>query len=281
MRLRGSKRLLCNPGGFCDYLRQIDVPIWKYRCHAKGTTVELCKAIETHAKKAGLYHYVNNSWQSKEHLALAQAAAQQRESGLIAVIGCVEPCQIMQVRRDAKKNLEPRIEPGKCLHYYHYYLDPDYGLRYTRLQSWYPFTMHIGLNGRDWLARQMLKASLKYEKKDNSFTWVEDWEAAQCLLEKQLRTAWASLLDRWAHQSHLWLEAMFPQPVPYYWTLQEGEFATDIVFNKPGDLQRLYPQLVHYTTSILQGADVLRFMGFPALEPRTIFALRYAASLDD
>jgi hypothetical protein len=171
MRFRGSKRLWCTPGGFFNYLWQIKVPLQDYKFYAKDTTMALCKAIETAAKQAGLYQYVNNSWQSKEELALRQAADQGREQGLIAVIGCVEPCQIMQVRGNKEtKKLEPRIEPGKCLHYYHYYLDPDYGLRYTRLQSWFPFTMHIGLNGRDWLARQMTKAGLKYQQKDNSFT---------------------------------------------------------------------------------------------------------------
>ena len=263
MRFRGSKRLLCAPGGFCNYLQQIKVPIWKYKFHARDTTAALCKAIETHANKAGLYRYVNNSWQSKEELALAQAAEQNRERGLIAVIGCVEPCQIMQVRRDrTTKNLEPRIEVGKCMHYYHYYLDPEFGLRYTRLQSWFPFTIHIGLNGRDWLARQMTRAGLKYQKKDNSFTWVQDWDAAQCLLENQLRTAWPALLDRWALQSHPWLEGLCEQPVPYYWSVQEAEFATDIVFKKLEDLQRLYPQFVRYSTSLLKLTDVLRFMGY-------------------
>jgi hypothetical protein len=276
IRLRGSKRLLCVPGGFCDYLQQIDVPIWKYKYHARDTTVALCKAIETNAKKAGLYQYVNNCWQSKEELALAQAAAQNRQSGLIAVIGCVEPCQIMQVRRDVQsKNLQPRIEPGKCLHYYHYYLDPNFGLRYTRLQSWFPFTMHIGLNGRDWLAQQMTLAGLKYKKKDNSFTWVQDWQAAQSLLDNQLRTAWPALLDRWARESHPWLEALCQQPVPYYWSVQEAEFATDIAFKKAEDLQRLYPQLVHYSTSLLKSTDVLRFMGYHVTKvgrPRQDFA---------
>jgi hypothetical protein len=276
MRLRGSKRLLCTPGGFFDYLQQIKVALWDYKLYAKDTTVALCKAIETDAKQAGLYHYVNNSWQSKEELALAQASEQKRERGLIAVIGCVEPCQIMQVRRDREtKKLEPRIEPGKCLHYYHYYLDPRYGLRYTRLQSWFPFTIHIGLNGRDWLAQQMTQATLKYQKKDNSFTWVQDWQAAQCLLDIQLRTNWPSLLDQWTQESHPWLEALFPQPVPYYWSVQEAEFATDIVFKKPDDLQRLYPQLVHYSTSLLKSTDVLRFMGYhvtKAGRPRLDFA---------
>ena len=51
-------------------------------------------------------------------------------------------------------------------------------------------------------------------------------------------------------------------PVPYYWSVQEGEYATDIAFRTPEDLQRLYPRLVQYATGPLQSTDVLRFMGY-------------------
>ncbi len=263
LRLRGSKRLLCNPGGVFSFLAQVQVPLKEYKAYAKETTVALCKAIETEAQQAGLYHYLNNSQESKEETALRLAAEHGRQQGLIAVLGCVEPCQVVQVRgnRETKK-LEVRIEPSKCLHYYHYYLDADYGLRYTRLQSWFPFTMHVGLNGRDWLARQMTKAGLDYRQKDNCFTWVEDWEAAQRLLDEQLTTDWASLLDGWAAESHPWLSRLVVPPVPYYWSVQEGEYATDIAFRTPEDLRRLYPRLVQYTTGPLQSTDVLRFFGY-------------------
>ena len=40
--------------------------------------------------------------------------------------------------------------------------------------------------------------------------------------------------------------------VPYYWSVQEGEYATDIAFRTPEDLRRLYPQLKHYATEVLQ-----------------------------
>jgi hypothetical protein len=263
LRLRGSKRLLCNPGGVFSFLSQVPVPLKDYKTYAKDTTVALCKTIETEAKEAGLYRYLNNSQESKEETALRMAAEHGRQQGLIAVLGCVEPCQIVQVRGNKEtRKLEVRIEPGKCLHYYHYYLDADYGLRYTRLQSWFPFTMHVGLNGRDWLARQMTKAGLGYQQKDNCFTWVEDWEAAQRLLEEQLTTEWAPLLDGWAAESHPWLPQLVVPPVPYYWSVQEGEYATDIAFRTPEDLQRLYPRLVQYATGPLQSTDVLRFLGY-------------------
>ena len=263
LRLRGSKRFLCSPGGAASYLATVGVPLKDYKSYAKDTTVTLCQAIETEAKQAGRYRYLNNSQESKEEVALRLAAEQGRQDGLIAVLGCVEPCQVVQVRGDRPtKKLKVQIEPSKCLHYYHYYLDPDYGLRYTRLQSWFPFTMHVGLNGRDWLACQMAKAGLAYEKKDNCFTWVEDWEAAQRLLDEQLTTPWAGLLDRWAAESHPGLGQLLAEPVPYYWSVQEGEYATDIAFGAAEDLQRLYPQWVHYAAELLQSGDVLRFLGY-------------------
>src|SRR3954452_10602303 len=262
LRLRGSKRLLCNPGGVSSFLSQVRVPLKDYKSYAKDTTAELCKAVETEAKRAGLYYYLNNSQESKEETALRMAAEHGRGRGLVAVLGCVEPCQVVQVRGNKEtKKLEVRIEPGKCLHYYHYYLDEDYGLRYTRLQSWFPFTMHVGLNGRDWLARRMTKAGLGYRQKDNCFTWVEDWEAAQRLPDEQLTTAWAPLLDGWAAESHPRLEGLVAPPVPYYWAVQEGEYATDIVFRAAEDLRRIYPRLVQYATGPLRGTDLLRFFG--------------------
>lgn len=264
LRFRGSKRLLCYPAGVLCYLSKVHVRLMDYKEHyAKDTTLTLCRAIETEAKQAGLYRYLNNCQESKEEVARRMAAEQGRRQGLIAVLGCVEPCQIVQVRGNPEtKKLEPRLEFGKCLHYYHYYLDPDYGLRYTRLQSWFPFTMHVGLNGRDWLAQQLTKAGLAYVQKDNTFTWMQDWEAAQALLTEQQTTAWPALLDRWAQESHPWLENLLPCPVPYYWTAQEAEYATDIAFHTAADLARLYPHWVHQATAQMKSTDVLRFMGY-------------------
>jgi hypothetical protein len=263
LRFRGSKRLLCNPGGVSSYLSPVNGPLKDYKSYAKETTVELCQTIETEAKPAGLYQDLNNSQESQEETALRLAAEHGRQHGLIAVLGGVEPCQVVQVRGNRQtRELALRIEPSKCLHYYHDYLDADYGLRYTRLQTWFPFTMHVGVNGRDGLAQQMTQAGLAYQQKDNWFTWVEDWEAAQRLLDEQLTTDWASLLDGWAAESHPWLSQLLGPPVPYSWSVQEGEYATDLAFRTPEDLQRLYPRFVQYATGSLKSTDVLRFLGY-------------------
>ena len=263
LRFRGSKRQLCHEAGIMSYLGHRRILMKEYTEFVKDTTATLCHALEKPAEEAGLYRYLNNCQVSKEEEALQMAAKHGRTQGLIAVFGCVEPCQTAKVRKNKKtKMLELRVEPSKCKHYYHYYLDPKYGLRYSRLQSWFPYTCHVGLNGRDWLAEQMTAAGMAYEKKDNCFAWVEDFEAAQKLLDAQLRTEWAPLLDSWVLQSNPLEATLLATPVPYYWSVETAEYATDIAFRSAADLTALYPLFVQHGYATLQSTDLLRFMGY-------------------
>ena len=45
---------------------------------------------------------------------------------------------------------------------------------YGRVQTRFPFNLQIGLNGREWLARQMDRAGLPYRQQGNGFVWSED-----------------------------------------------------------------------------------------------------------
>jgi hypothetical protein len=263
-RFRGSKRRLCYPDGVMGFLSHHSVLLKDFeKPFAMGLTGALCDAVERPAKELGIYRYLNNCKISKEEAALSIAAQHQKRDGLVAVLGCTEPCQNLRVRKDRKsKMLEMRIEHGKCLHYYHYYLDSEYGLRYTRLQSWFPFTMHIGLNGRDWLGQQLTKAGIDFIKKDNCFPWIKDFPAAQELLDRQLKTNWQPLLDGWARQSFPLEPSLLPSPIPYYWSVQEGEFATDVAFRSPDDLARLYPLFVQHAYATLQARQLLQYMNY-------------------
>src|SRR5438128_10650595 len=86
--------------------------------------------------------------------------------------------------------LKVQGERGKCSFLYHYYLHPQFGWMFVRLQTWFPFEIQFYVNGRDWLARQMDREGLSYRSSDNKFLWVEDWPRAQELLHQQLETSW-------------------------------------------------------------------------------------------
>jgi hypothetical protein len=261
IRFKGSKRKLAYLDGIARFCFGNQIQYKSFVTYAKDITSTLTRALESPAKEAGIYRYLNSSLVRPEQVALEIAAQHPPTPGLIAVLGRVEPCKII-VMRGKKGLLEPRIEVGKCLHYYHYYWDEDFGLRYTRLQTWFPFTMHIGINGRDWLGQQLLKAGIAHTKKDNCFTWIEDFAAAQKLADDQLKTNWSKLLEGWARQSNPLEPTLFKEGVPYYWTAQEAEYATDFAFRSSEDLQRFYPAMVHHAYATLQSGDLLRFMNY-------------------
>jgi hypothetical protein len=72
--------------------------------------------------------------------------------------------------------------------------------------------------------------------------------------------------------------------VPYYWSVQEAEHATDIAFRRPEDLQQLYPQFVQFAVALLQSADVLHFVGYRAIKagrPRKDFAAEVVTTVKE
>jgi len=83
------------------------------------------------------------------------------------------------------------------------------GWMHARIQTWFPFNIQIGINGREWLARQMDQAGLQYRQQGNCFVWIEDYAEAQKLLDQQLKTPWAELLDGFARQLNPVHESLF------------------------------------------------------------------------
>lgn len=263
LRFRGSKRGLCYAQGMLGFLWQVQILLKDFGEYAEDTTNTLCQAIESRAKEMDLPTiYLASSTASKEKRALANAQEKGLSTGPIAVLSCVEPCRSCGVGYEAEtKKLVPILKDGKCLHYYHYYLDPRFGLMYTRLQSWFPFTMHIGLNGREWLAEQMKSANLDYVKCDNCFTHLGDFAKAQQLLNAQVQMDWSTVLEELATRSNPLHTKLLQPAQPYYWSTEVTEWASDILFRSSADLAKLYPTFVRHGIEALHSSDVMRFLG--------------------
>jgi hypothetical protein len=263
LRFRGTLRLLNTPGGFANFLWHKQVLLKDFKSYALDCTARLKRAIEEAARDAGRPLLFLNKGQRKEDLARRIAARDGIKEGLVAVFSAVEACRFCMACPDrASKRLQPRIKPGKCLHYYHYHLHPELGLMHVRTQTWFPFTVHTCLNGREWLARLVGRAGLGYVKKDNCFVGVQDLAAAQALMDGQLKTDWPALLSGLAAQASPALGAILQgAEVPYYWSAEETEWATDVLFRSPEALARLYPALVRHGMLVLGSADVMRYLG--------------------
>jgi len=101
LRFRGSNRALCHANGILAFLCWAKVLLKDFGSFAEERTNTLCNAIEERATKLNTPAiYVPSSRMDKEKLALAEAGRLERKSGLIAVLGCVEPCRSVVVRKD-------------------------------------------------------------------------------------------------------------------------------------------------------------------------------------
>ena len=266
LRLRGTLRHLFQPTVMEAYLNACRVLIKDFGTFAQGLTARIKAAAHATAQQSGRpFRYLSSSQTSKEALARQIARQDGVTCGLIAIFSALENCLSYSVRGNRQtKHIHLVLEPRKCLHLYHYFLHEELGLCHVRVQTWFPFTVDLCLNGRDRLARQMDQAGLAYRQRDNCFVWVQDAPGAQRLLDQQLRTDWPRLLNRLLDQAHpLHKEICRPIAQSYYWTASASEYATDLLFRDPPSLAALYPRLVHHGLRTFASPDVMRFLGHP------------------
>lgn len=270
LRLQGTLRSLYHPSVMDYYLKQSGV-LWKdFKRFVTGLTDRVRQA----AAALAIEHrrpmiYLPSSRTSKEDAARQIQERDKVESGLIAVLSCVEPCRRWIARGNrASQKLELRLEWGKCTHLYFYWLHEQLGFLHLRLQTWFPFLIQVCLNGREWLAHQMDAAGIAYRREENCFPWIGDVAGAQALMAEQLRTHWPSVLEPLVRQCHpLCAEITRPIERDYYWTAAESEYATDVMFGERGALERIYPSLVHHGVMSFGSEQVLRFLGHSGRSP--------------
>ena len=264
LRFRATQRLLFQPNSMEAYLATCKVLIKNFRSFAEGITQRVKAAAYQAAAKANRpVQYLGGGDTNKEKLARELARQDRIAKGLIAVFSAVEPCLSYSVRGDYQtKEIHLVLETRKCLHLYHYYQHPDFGLMHVRVQTWFPFTVDVCLNGREWLARQMDRAGVGYVQRDNCFTRVENPAKAQALLAEQGRTDWPKVLNELLVQAHpLHEEIGRPFHQPYYWSATQTEYATDVLFQDAPTLARWYRPFLQHGISTFKSVDVLRFLG--------------------
>jgi hypothetical protein len=263
VRFRGTLRRIANLRGMGSFLYERSVLLKDFKGWALGLTQTLRRGAERMAEENSLkIHHVSSSSVRKEDLARLLAGKRWEQVGLSSILSCTELCRTFTVGPNRSlQRLELRLQDSKCLHYYFYLRHPQWGPMHVRLQTWLPFSVHVCLNGRDWLGVELTRLGLPHTQCDNTFTFISDVACAQHLLDAQLQTRWDEQLDRVLSEVHPAGPALFGCPMHYYWSGEETEWATDILFRSPEELARLYPRLVQHALRHFGGDDVLRFLG--------------------
>jgi hypothetical protein len=186
--------------------------------------------------------------------------------GLIAVLQTQESGRTVKLRwGQGRPRFEFAYRPQRTL--YFYLNDRRFGRMFVRIQTWFPWSIQIYVNGHEWLARKLQKRRIRFEQRDNAFLSLDDPRRAQEIADEFAGLPWAKLLNRFASQfncllTHPWLKGR-----NYTWVIDQAEFSTDVLFHDRNVLAGLYPRLLDYAVVNFRAQDILTFLG-RRLHPR-------------
>jgi hypothetical protein len=239
-----------------DFLPMVETLSQSLVDHAKAT-----------AAAAGVTYQYFEGRRRKEDLIRKMLKEHPISEGLVAVLCFKETCRSVKL---AKGQGRP------CLYYakrqqrvlYYYFLDAEFGLMHIRLQTFFPFTIQIYVNGHEWLAQQMRAKKLGFEQHDNAFVQLDDADQAQKLADRFPHLSWPRIAERWARRVNTLLTSQpWLKRFSYYWVIDQAEFSTDLLFRSRDALAALYPRLLDHATLQFSAADILTFLG-RRLDPR-------------
>ena len=264
IRFRGTLRWLANADGLRRFLSCSHILLKDFGAWAEAKTKQVRQDCALQAEALGIPAiYLRSSGIDKDGEARRIAQERGLANGPICQFSVVESCMAPLVQGNkASQKLELNYRPRKCVFIYHYFDDPQVGLGHVRLQSWLPFGVTICLNGRHWLEKQLQRGGLNYVKDGNCFPWLEDVAAGQRLLDEQLQTHWPGLLERLLRQACPELaQIMAPLDFSFYWSAEETEWASDIMFKSAAELEALYPKLIRHGLLVSDSPAVMRYLG--------------------
>jgi hypothetical protein len=249
----------CHPRGLEGLLHHHGVLLKDFKDFAPKQAERLKEHAQQFAAARGrpFRHLAHKT--RKDELARQIAQQDGASEGLIAVFSCLETCRTFRIAYGQGRPCL-RADYRRCLVLYYYLLDPQFGLIHLKLQTWFPFTLQVYVNGHEWLAKQLTQRGLGFVQVDNALVQLADAAATQRLANRFGRLNWPKVLGGWARQINP-LFADVLQGAQYYWVTDQAEYATDVLFRDRAALASLYPRLLQHATLCLSAEDVLKFLG--------------------
>lgn len=256
----GTYKEIGYPDAMSKHLHYAGVRLLDYqKIYANEQRLKMVARVQEVAREEGLaIEHVLGSVR-KEALVAGILEKRGRHEGIVCILSSMEACRCFKVGKDRKSGyLQLQWSPGKCLHYYVYFIDAEYGLCYLRIPTWAPFRLQFYCNAHDWLERRMKAEGIEFEKADNCFVHIGDFARAQALADgfdvrrlheriDKVVGRFVAVHERFGHSLH--------------WSIYQAERATDIVFRNDQILPALYEQIVRTAVLEIKCPDVYRFLG--------------------
>lgn len=258
--LFGTLPKICYAGGMTSYLYERKIRIFDYPKFAEPFRNALRENAEKLAADNGIkIEFLRKRNVRKEDRVKAILAKRGDHPGLVCILSAMEPCSSYKPWHDkqtGKTYLLP--DDGKCLHYYFYWRDEELGLGYVRVPTWLPCRLQVYFNGHNWLASLLQRRNIEFQLMDNAFVSIADWERAQRMANglevKRLHRRLDEMARRFCP-----IHRQFG--VAYHWSVDQCEYATDIVFRRQTDLAALYGNLTRTAIHTVKPDNIATFLG--------------------
>ena len=252
---------LCYADGMAAHLRAQGIRLFDFPRFAEPLRDEIRANAERLAAEAGVeIEFIRSAKSFRKEDRIRQILQERGDRpGLVHIFSAMEPCGSFEPwhdKRTGKTSLRPK--DAKCLHYYFYFLDPEFGLCYLRVPTWAPFRLQFYCNGHHWLAGKLRQAGIAFAPLDNTFASLADFAQAQELADTFPVECLHRLLDRVALQ---FCPVLRHFDTRYHWSLMQVEYATDIVFHRQEDLRPLYDTLIRTAVHAVKPEHIATFLG--------------------
>jgi hypothetical protein len=256
----GNLDPFCYAAGMAGYLSVRGVRLFDYAKFAQPLREDIRLNAETLAQTQALkIEFVRKKNFRKEDRVQAILKERGTAPGLVHIFSAMEPCGSYLPWHDKTTGKTMlKFTDSKCLHYYFYFLDPDFGLCYLRVPTWCPFRLQFYCNGHSWLAAQLTRQGIEYTQHDNAFLQIADYAKANRLADQFDAQRLHRRLDRWAAE---YCPIVKRLQLTYHWNIWQAEYATDIVFKHRADLQAFYPHLLETLLHTVKPDNVATFLG--------------------
>ncbi len=241
-------------------MKSKNIRIFDYPRFAEPLRNEIRGNAEQIAKENGLeIEFIpKNNFRKEERI---QEILEERgdHPGLIHIFSAMEPCPSYKPWHNKETHQTYlKYAPGKCLHYYFYFIDEELGLCYLRVPTWCPFRLQFYFNGHNRLASCLDEQGIGYTIVDNAFIEIDDFAEAQRLSDGLKVESLHQTLDRYAE---LYCPVIKKLKLRYHWSLMQTEYATDIIFKSQEDLQAIYDNLTRTAIHTVKPDNIATFLG--------------------
>ncbi len=132
MIINGYFRPLLSEQSQIGCLYSMGIPLRDFTGYFKNVTGRLVSNIENSAAELGRpVVYLPSAKDKKEDIAKAFLLSNPVDEGLICVLKTLESCRTAKIVGGSGKNHFLKSSSTKCLHYYLYYLDKEFGFMFN------------------------------------------------------------------------------------------------------------------------------------------------------